>query len=311
MKYAIGVDLGGTNIKVVAVAQSGEFLLQTATETGNDNHLQWTENVSMQIKAVESEIGYQTNWIGLASPGIVARDGRSMASVCGQLKDITGLDWADFLQPHRPKLLNDAHAALLGEVSLGAAKGCKDAMLITLGTGVGGAVLTNGRLLTGNVGRGGHFGHLYLSGVCDSNSPRSPLTLEEAIGNRTVEERSGGLFKSTEQLVNAYAQGDETAGHVWLKSVYQLSCGIASFINIVDPEIVIIGGGIARAGDALFIPLAEYLEKLEWRPQGFQVRVVPALLGSIAGAVGAAYNAMEFNTTEANQTLAANSFFNS
>jgi glucokinase len=311
MKYAIGVDLGGTNIKVVAIAHSRELLLQTATETGNDNRLQWTENVSMQIKAVESKIGYQANWVGLASPGIVARDGRSMACVCGQLKDITGFDWADFLQPHLPKLLNDAHAALLGEVSQGAAKGCKDAMLITLGTGVGGAVLTNGRLLRGNVGRGGHFGHLYLSGDCQTDSFSVPLTLEEAIGNRTVENRSGGLFKSTEQLVNAYSQGDETAHRIWLKSVYQLACGIASFINIADPEIIIIGGGIARAGDALFVPLAEYLEKLEWRPQGFQVPVVPALLGSIAGAVGAASNAMEFNTAEGNQILAATTFFNS
>jgi glucokinase len=80
---------------------------------------------------------------------------------------------------------------------------------------------------------------------------------------------------------------------VWLRSVHVLACAVASLVNVLDPEVVIVGGGIARAGDALFAPLAAALERLEWRPYGRGVRVVPAALGDAAGALGAARHAME------------------
>ena len=293
MDYAIGIDLGGTNIKAVAVTESGELLAQTDAETADDGGSAWAGRVRDLIAALERGVGRAAARVGLASPGMVARDGRSMASVSGHLESLQGFDWVEFLQTARPvKLFNDAHAALLGEAWKGAAAGARDAVLITLGTGVGGAVLTGGRLLGGHLGRGGHLGHMCLDVDGEPDSLGIPGTLEEAVGNRTLARRSGGRFDSTERLVAAHLAGDADATCVWLRSVYQLACAVTSLINILDPEVVIVGGGVARAGPALFDPLARHLDRMEWRPAGAAgVRVVPASLGPAAGALGAAKGA--------------------
>jgi glucokinase len=116
-----------------------------------------------------------------------------------------------------------------------------------------------------------------------------PGSLENAIGNHTVLRRSNGRFRSSTELVAAHIGGDAVASEIWLKSVKTLARAVASFINIADPELVIIGGGIAEAGPALFEPLETYLSKMEWRPGGYRARIVPAALGSWAGAYGAAW----------------------
>jgi glucokinase len=108
-----------------------------------------------------------------------------------------------------------------------------------------------------------------------------------------VSRRSGGRFTSTRNLVEAHLAGDTTATDIWLASVRSLARAIASFINILDPEVVIISGGIARAGDALFGPLDKMVEEFEWRPAGHCVRILPARLGEWAGAYGAAFHAMK------------------
>ena len=293
MDYAIGIDLGGTNIKAAAVGAAGELLAESEAETGGDERSSWAGRVRERIAALEHEMGRPAAGVGLASPGMAAADGRSMASVSGHLESLQGFDWVDYLKLDRGfALLNDAHAALLGEAWKGAAAGARDALLLTLGTGVGGAILTGGRLLTGHLGRGGHLGHTCLDVDGEPDSLGVPGTLEEAIGNRTLAKRSRGLFDSTEQLVAAHLAGDANASRVWLRSVYQLACGVTSLINVLDPEVVIIGGGIARAGAALFDPLGQYLDLMEWRPGGRRVLVRPAALGRIAGALGAARSAM-------------------
>ena len=292
MSYSIGIDLGGTNIKAVAVSEGGEMLAQSNAPTSGEDGAAVAENVGLQLAALEAKVGRPASAVGLAAPGMVARDGRSMASISGHLEIIEGLDWADHLRGREPSLLNDAHAALLGEVWRGAAAGARDAVLLTLGTGVGGAILSEGRLLRGRLGRAGHLGHMCLDVDAARDSLGIPGTLEEAIGNRTLPLRSEGRFDSTERLVAAHLAGDAEASRVWLRSVFHLACAVTNIINAIDPEVVIIGGGVARAGRALFDPLAEYLDTMEWRPDGQRVRIAPASLGDLAGALGAARNAM-------------------
>ena len=291
MDYAVGIDLGGTNIKAVAVADSGEVLAESSAETGGHAGDAWAGRVRERIEAVEARVGRAAACVGIASPGMVARDGRSMASVSGHLESLQGFDWADYLG-RAPALVNDAHAALLAEAWQGAAAGAEDAVLLTLGTGVGGAAISGGRLLTGHLGRGGHIGHICLDVDGEPDSLGIPGTLEEAIGNRTLPRRSGGRFDSTEEMVAAHRAGDPDASRVWLRSVYQLACAVTSMICVLDPEVVILGGGIARAGAALFDPLDGYLGRMEWRPGGHRVRVLPAALGPASGALGAARHAM-------------------
>ena len=188
-------------------------------------------------------------------------------------------------------VLNDAQAALLGEVWLGAARGLKNVLLITLGTGVGGAAMVDGRLLRGHTGKAGHLGHLCLDVDAAPDICGTPGSLEMQIGNCTIRERSAGRFATTHELIQAHLAGDATASKVWLRSVRALACAIGSFTNLFDPEAVVVGGGIARAGEALFQPLAKMVSEVEWKVCGHEVRIVPARLGELAGAYGAAWRA--------------------
>ena len=293
MSYAIGIDLGGTNVKAVAVSADGELLEQSSCEVSNARAAALAEVVRQQIALLERKQGGPASRVCVACPGQQAPDGLSMASVGGRLHDLEGVVWTELLKAERPvPVLNDAHAALLGEVWKGAGRGCRDVVLLTLGTGVGGAILCDGRLVKGHLGRAGHLGHICLDADGAPDIIGIPGSLEDAIGNCTLAARSDGRFTRTRQLVEAHMAGDAAASDIWLRSVYNLACAMASIINILDPEVFILGGGIARAGGALFEPLERFMDRLEWRPQGNRVRIIPAALGDIAGALGAAYHAI-------------------
>jgi predicted NBD/HSP70 family sugar kinase/uncharacterized phosphosugar-binding protein len=289
-RYAIGIDLGGTSIKAASVSEAGEVLGRADAETQDGaSPGAWTSTIRSLCTRLQSARGGPAAAIGVGAPGLAAADGRSTTYMRGSLAGLHGLDWPAALETSVPvRVLNDAHAALFGEAWRGAAAGCRDVVLLTLGTGVGGAILSEGRLVTGATGKAGHWGHITL----DTDGPRSitrmPGSLEGAIGNCTIEARTRGRFLDTRALVAAHLAGDADATRVWLRSLYRLACAIASISNAVDPEVVILGGGIARAGPALFDPLHAFLEDLEWRPLGRGARVVPAALGELAGAIGAA-----------------------
>ncbi len=293
MSYAIGIDLGGTQIKMVCVDVDGVVVDRSIADTDDDATTAWTRRVRDGLAELEGRRGRKASWIGLCAPGLVAEDGRSIAFMPGRLRGLESLDWGEFLgRSDLVPVLNDAHAALLGEVWVGATRGLRNVAMLTLGTGVGGAILADGQLLKGHIGRAGHLGHISLDVDKPGDVVGTPGSLEDAIGNSTLHARSGGRFHSTRKLVEAYRSGDAAAGEIWLRSVYELACGLASIINVLDPEAVILGGGIAQAGSDLFEPLDEFLEKVEWRPSGHRCRIVGASLGDRAGALGSAYNAI-------------------
>ena len=115
-----------------------------------------------------------------------------------------------------------------------------------------------------------------------------PGALEVAIGNCSIQERTKGQFKTTHELIAAHQRGEPVATEVWIKSVRDLATAIAGFINVLDPEVILIGGRIARPGSALFDPLQQFLPRIEWQPGGHRVPIRPAQLGEYAGAIGAA-----------------------
>ena len=296
MSFAIGIDLGGTNIKAVLVDESGKVIDRAfrATNDFSSSIQDWSRAVSELIQQFESTIpGTAKPPVGFAAPGLAAPDERSIAFLPGKLAGLQGFDWTAFLErSDLCPVLNDAHAALLGEAWVGAAANYRNVVLVTLGTGVGGAILVEGRLLKGTIGRAGHIGHMCLDIEGAPSIVGTPGSVEDAIGDRTVAPRTRGRFTSTQALVEAHVAGDPEATQVWLKSIRCLGCAIASYINILDPEAVIIGGGIARAGDVLFEPLHRELDQIEWRPGGYRVQVLPAALGEWAGAIGVARRAM-------------------
>ena len=153
--------------------------------------------------------------------------------------------------------------------------------------------MVDGRLLRGHIGRAGHLGHTSLDIDGPPDVCGTPGSLEVKIGNCTIAERSHGRFQTTHDLVAAHLAGDAEASQLWLRSVRALACAIASFANILDPEAVIVGGGIARSGEALFEPLRRMVAEVEWKSTGYQVKILPATLGEFAGAFGAAWHALK------------------
>jgi glucokinase len=297
--YSVGVDLGGTNIKAVAVAHAGEVLARESrvTRDGTATVPDWVKTIHELIAGFEAAQGAAAVHVGMATPGLMAPDSRSVACCPGKLAGIEGVDWTAVLgRDQTVPLLNDAHAALLGEHWIGAAKPFRNAILLTLGTGVGGAILSEGRLLRGAHGRAGILGHMSLDPFGAKSPFGVPGPLENWIGDQTVSERTGGRFRSTEELVQAAREADPMAQAAWRKSIRALAVAIASYGLILDIEAVIIGGGIAQAGADLFEPLARELEEVEWQSGGQKMEILPASLGAWAGAIGAAKNALDFHS---------------
>ena len=293
MDYAIGIDIGGRNVKGVAATPAGKPLANAIIPTGNIDRKGWTKSIRETIEQLTSDVGRPAKWLGVAAPGLAARDQRSIAFMPGRFPGLEGLDWGKHLRFTAPvPVLNDAHATLLGEVWLGAARNKQNTALLTLGTGVGGAAIVDGQLLRGHIGRGGHFGHMSLNPDGAPDVANTPGSLENAIGDATVTLRSDGRFNSTRALIDACSTGDREARAVWNTSIKALAAGLASIINALDPEVIVVGGGITQAGDLLFRPLRRQVRKFEWQPGGHKTRIVPAKLGDRAGAYGSAWNAM-------------------
>lgn len=295
MSWAIGIDVGGTNIKAVAVSADGvvRHRASRATNDGVVDVVEWARRAMDLISGFEKAEGGAVPAVGVCAPGLAAIDGRSIAHLPGKLAGLAGVDWTRALRRAAlVPVLNDAHAALLGEAWIGAARECRHVVMLTLGTGIGGAVMCDGRLLRGAIGRAGHIGHLSL----DPDGPVSivgmPGAIEMLFGDCSVPARTSGRFADTASLVAAHRAGDAEASAVWLRSIHALGSAVGSCINLFDPELIVLGGGIAQAGDVLFGPLRAELDRIEWRPGGHRVPVVAATLGEWAGAIGAARQAI-------------------
>jgi glucokinase len=290
-QHHIGIDLGGSSVKAAAVTRDGT-LLESLNLPFLDRDMEWAIRVEEAVESLRTKLG-EPSGIGLSAPGLAAADERSIAFMPGRLHGLEGLDWTRRLGSSTPiPVLNDAHAALLGEAWIGAAAGVANTFMLTLGTGVGGAAIVDGRLLKGRLGRAGHLGHVSVDFLGPLDDVGTPGSIESEIGNKTLQKRCGGRHANTHALVAAVESGDVEARQIWERSVRALGAAVASLINVLDPEVVIIGGGIARAGKTLFGPLATELERVEWRPGGHQVRIVPAQLGDLAGAYGSAVNSI-------------------
>jgi len=291
MDIVIGIDLGGTNIKAIALDESGNSLYQCSHPT-NDGEKDWKAAILETICDIRSKVQGRNDVIGISAPGLPNKDNSAIAFMPGRLQGLENFVWSDFLGT-TTFVLNDAISAMMAEARFGAAKGRKNAIMITLGTGVGGAILIDGKPYQGSFKKAGHIGHITIDSQGDRDIIGIPGSLEDAIGNCTIEKRSYGKYKSTQQLVEDYRKGDSFAAEVWLTSVKKLAIGIASLTNVLSPEIIVIGGGITSAGNDLFEPLAQYMSFYEWRTYGEKVEIVKAQFEEMAGAVGVACFAME------------------
>jgi glucokinase len=296
MTLSIGLDIGGTNIKSVVVDAAGNALHQGTRSTGQhyqaEDEWVWKQAVRDNFLELKKQFGGDVKAVGISAPGLSNADNTAIACMPGRLFGLEHFDWSAYFG-ERAWVLNDGHAATVAEVRFGAAKDIKNAVLLTLGTGVGGGVVIGGELYQGHYQLAGHVGHTTVNANdVHWDATGMPGSIEEHIGNESVVRRSHGRFQNTYELVAAYQRGDHFGTWLWLDSVQKLAVNLCSIANLLSPEVIVLGGGITKAGEALFQPLQSFVDLYEWRPSGKQVRIVQARFGEFAGAMGAAAFAM-------------------
>jgi len=295
MKAAIGIDLGGTRIKAALVDSNGkisnEIIDPTDTAYGYSSVLsQLAEIVEMLREYVsDSLIGIGLGVAGLmdrgnrrviVSPNVGMLSGRAIST---DLEERTGI----------PVFMdNDANCMALGEGFCGAARGCNHYIAVTLGTGIGGAIVSDGNLIRGFAGGGGEVGHIPISSdgpVCGCGARGCLEAYVGQAGIRNyVERQYPDLNETSIKALNRMAvDGNEDAIAVFAYIGKTLGIGLTGLVNVFNPELVIIGGGIAAAGDLVFKPMESELKERAFETYTKDMAVRPAELGNWAGVVGA------------------------
>lgn len=288
MKTAIGIDLGGTNVKGIIVNENGEILKQHYVPTKDDSEGKWRENVLEAVNFLKKSWHEPIDIIGMSAPGLANETNKMIAHLPNRLFGLENFIWEDYFNT-KTYILNDAHAALMAEAKFGTLKGIKNGILLTLGTGVGGGILINGELYQGLNQMAGHLGHVSINATDDELSILgTPGSIEYAIGNYSIERRSLGRYKSTKDLLEDYQKNDAFATWLWLDAVRKLAVFISSMIVSFSPEMVVISGGITLAKEQLFEPLQSFMNLYEFKPKGINVPIKQAKFEDLSGAMGAA-----------------------
>ncbi|MFN2467884.1 MAG: ROK family protein [Gaiellaceae bacterium] len=292
----IGVDVGGTNIRTAQVDRSGAIARRVERPTPVGSEAALLEGLEA---AVSDALSPEVLALGFGIPSTIdRRTGRAVSSVNVPLTD---LDLASHMTARfglPAGIDNDAHAATLAEWTFGAGRGTRHMVLLTLGTGIGGGLILDGRPYRGAVGAGGELGHI----VIEHDGPPCPGSCSgrghlEALASGTAADAESrrllGDGSTAADLVAAAREGDEAAGTALAELGRRLGSGIGTLVNIFNPELVVLAGGFAEAGELLFEPAREIVRREALQPARDFVRIVPAELGPEAGVVGAALLAFE------------------
>lgn len=307
-KYRIGVDVGGTNIKI-ALVKDGVIgysnTIPTRAEMGYEytinNMKQAIADLMKETKTDKSQI----EGIGFGFPGqIDYKNGivRNAPNIPGWVEvPIAQTIEKEFGIPTRVD--NDVRCAALGELKYGAGMGCENLVCITVGTGIGSGLIVNSKLVRGASNAAGEIGHIKLQmqggPICGcgdtgcfeafASAPAIVVMAEDYIkGGKSTKYRelSGGEITSF-IVAEAAKQGDGVAKRIFTIIGEYLGIGLSSVVNLLNPERIIIGGGVAEAGDLLFDPIRETIKKRTLAISGSAVEVVKAQLGNSAGVIGA------------------------
>lgn len=288
----IGIDLGGTRIKAVAIDHAGKLLYEQNQPTNDGDDKVWKNAVKTAVNEIQNKLQIKDTVVGISAPGLPNSSNSAIAFMPGRMQGLENFEWSGFLGT-KTFVLNDAISAIVAEARYGAAKNKKNVVMLTLGTGVGGAILIDGKPYQGSFNKAGHIGHMVVDSDGEPDIIGIPGSLEDAIGNCTIEKRTSGKFTSTHDLLLACREGDEFAREIWHTSVKKLAIALASLTNILSPEMIVLGGGITESGKDLFGTLEDLMAKYEWRTGGNKTEIVKAGYGELSGAVGAACFARE------------------
>jgi glucokinase len=310
VRYIVGIDLGGTNIVVGTIAEDGSQLIghvtePTLSEQGSEAVVKKIVKLARASIAAAGKV--EIAGIGIGSPG-------PLDTARGVVLLTPNLGWTNFPLRDRissalglPATLdNDANCAILGEWWRGAACGSNHVIGLTIGTGIGGGIVLGGQIYHGVSDVAGEFGHTTIDSTgrrckCGNYGCLEAYASGPAIAARAVEGIEAGadstlpdyvggdLSRITAQVVyEAANDGDEFAREVVHDTAKFLGAGVANLINIFNPEVVVICGGVTLAGDKLFIPLRSEVKRRAFKPAVAACRIVPGELTGTAGVYGAA-----------------------
>ncbi len=309
-KYRIGVDVGGTNVKIALVDTNGNIVYSNSIPTRAEMGFEYTIS---SIKQAVSDLMKETKTskdviegIGFGFPGqIDCTNGivRLLPNIPGWVNvPIAKIMQDEFQIP--TKVDNDVRCAALGELNYGAGKGCQNLICITIGTGIGSGLIINGKIVRGADNAAGEIGHIKLnmsdeSPICGcgdtgcleayASGPAIVALAEEYIkGGKSTKYRELANPDITPYVVaEAAKQGDAVAKRIFAIIGRYIGIGLASVVNLLNPEKIIIGGGVADAGDIIIKPIEKALKDRAMPISGSSVQIVPAQLGNTAGVIGA------------------------
>lgn len=311
--YRLGIDLGGTNIAAGVVDDNFKIIGTGKVKTGADRPAQeiaqdMAEAARLAVKDAGLELS-DISSLGIGSPGSIVPSEGVVAyannlnfknvPLCAMLKDLLGID---------AYMENDANAAAFGELLAGAGKGCKDFVAITLGTGVGGGVIIDGKIFSGSNNAGTELGHtvICVDGIhcsCGRDGCWEAYASATALIRQTKGEMSrcpdsvmwelvdGDLDKvSGRTAFDAMRKGDAAGKRVVDKYLNYVAVGITNMINIFQPDVLCIGGGISKEGDTIIKPITDFVVRERYSKNIEKQTVIKtAALGNDAGIIGAAY----------------------
>lgn len=309
-KNRIGIDVGGTNVKIALVDEKGKIKYSNSVPTRAEMGYEYTvNNIKQAIYDLLKETKLEPKnieGIGFGFPGQVDyKSGivRLAPNIPGWVDvPIAKLIEDEFHIPTRVD--NDVRCAALGELNFGAGKGCENLICITVGTGIGSGLIVNGKLVRGASNAAGEIGHIKLQmndgPICGcgdtgcleafASGPSIVAMAEDYIrgGKSTKFREMANSNQITPYIVcEAAKAGDPVAKRIFTIMGEYIGIGMASVVNLLNPEKIIVGGGVADAGEILMTPLKETLKKRAMKIAGEAVEVVPAQLGNTAGVIGA------------------------
>ncbi|MGB9641782.1 MAG: ROK family protein [Candidatus Ratteibacteria bacterium] len=305
MKTAIGIDLGGTYIKYGLVDETGSIIKKGMIPTKADSESRNVviEQMSLAINDVWNE---NTEGIGIGTPGVVDNNGVVYESP--NLPDWHNFNVREVFEKkfHKKVVVeNDANSIAWGEYLFGAGKGTRTIICLTLGTGLGGGVVINGKLLRGAIYSAAELGHMpvdYKGRKCGCGSRGCieayvgrDYIVQSAIrkikrGQKTIlTHMVTNLSEITPKLISeAYQKEDELAKQIWIEMATALGAFLAGMVNMLNPDRIILAGGIAQAGEILFDTVRKTIKERSMKVLSASVQVVPAGLGTDAGIISGA-----------------------
>jgi len=308
MAQRIGVDVGGTNVKIALVSDNGQIIysnsIPTRAEMGYEHTVNSMKDAIRELLRETKMSASDIEGIGFGFPGqIDCKNGivRLAPNIPGWVDvPIASIMESEFGIPTRVD--NDVRTAALGELNYGAGVGCENLICITVGTGIGSGIVLNGKLVRGANNAAGEIGHIKLTdhggplcGCGDrgcleayASGPSIVALAEEYIkGGKSTKYRELANPDITPYIVAVAAkEGDPVARQIFKVMGEYIGIGLTSVVNLLNPEKIIIGGGVAQAGDILFDPIKETIAKRAMTIQR-EVEIVPAQLGNTAGVIGA------------------------